>query len=113
MPMSKEERKRLIEKAKEQKKIAQAIAEEKKIIANTPIHYMPTDPRLSKLPKKEAVEIINARREKVARGAALMTSEIEKEEKPEVDAKVKAKAVAKAKREAKAAAKKEEKDKKK
>ncbi len=89
MAMSKEERKRLIAKAKDNAKIAQAIAEEKKIIASKPIHHMPTDSRLAHLPKYAdpkkpdepcAVDIINARREKVARGAALMASEIE--EKP-------------------------------
>lgn len=90
MPAS--ERKRLIAKAKENSQIAKAIAEEKAIIANTPIHMMPKDERLAHLPKYAdpkkpgeecAVEVINARREKVVRGVALMASEIEKEAKPE------------------------------
>jgi len=81
------ERKRLIAKGKENKRIAEAIAEEKRIIASKPIHYMPKDERLAHLPKVEAIKLLNKHRENVAKGTAIMEGiaevpkEVPKEEK--------------------------------
>lgn len=70
--MSKEERKKLIEKSKEQDRIKKALAEERRLLAAKPIHYVPTDPRLKNLPKKEAVKIIAQYNENIARAEGLM-----------------------------------------
>ena len=80
--MSASRRKELIAKAKEQSEIAQAIAEEREIIKNKPIHYMPKDDRLAHLPKAEAVKLINKHNENIRRGQELIeagTKDIEKE----------------------------------
>jgi len=70
------ERKALIAKAKEQDLIRKAIAEEKRIIASKPIHFMSQDPNLAHLPKREAIKIINQRRENMARGIATINEEV-------------------------------------
>ena len=80
--MDASERKRLIAKKDEQKRIAEAVAEEKRIIASKPIHYMPKDDRLAKLPKAEAIKISNKRREQRARGLSIMEEALE--ETPEI-----------------------------
>ena len=76
-------RKVLIAKAKEQEEIRKAIAEERQIIRNTPIQVMPPNPELAHLPKyadpdkpgeRCAVDVINASRENLAKGAAIMRS---------------------------------------
>ena len=85
--MSKEERKRLIEKSKEQDKIKKALAEEKRILAAKPIHHVPADPRLKKLPKREAAKIIAQYNDNIAKAEGLL--EIAKEplkiEQPKVE----------------------------
>ena len=70
------ERKRLIKLNAENKKIAEAVAEEKRILASKPIYYMPKDDSLARLPKSEAVKIIHKRRENVAKGMAVMNETV-------------------------------------
>ncbi len=97
------ERKRLIAKGKDNAKIAEAIAEEKRILANKPVHRMTPDPRLKHLPKHAdpkkpgelcAVDVLNEKRERMAAGVALMSGasvkeapkkEAPKAEKPKVE----------------------------
>lgn len=81
MAMSAAERKKLIAKGKENARIAEAIAEEKRILASKPVHRMTPDERLKSLPKTEAVKIIDEKRERMAAGIALMSGKSEKTEK--------------------------------
>lgn len=88
--MNPEERKRLIAKGKDNAKIAEAIMEEKRILASKPVHHMQPDPRLKTMKKADAVKLLNEKREKMARGVALMAGAPEKTAPVEVP-KIKAK----------------------
>lgn len=119
MVMDTAERKKLIAEGKRHAKIAAAIAEEKRILASKPVHRMTPEPRLKHLPKYAdpkkpgeacAVDILKAKREKMAAGVAMMAGAPAKEASAEGKAKeaekaAKAKADAKAKRDAKKKAK--------
>lgn len=79
MVMDAAERKRLIAKGEELKLIAEARAEEKQIIASKPIHFMEKDERLAHMPKSEAVKLIRAKNEAIARGQAIMRADADQE----------------------------------
>jgi len=80
------ERKRLIAKDKENKKIAEAVLEEKRILASKPVHRMQPDPRLKNMKKSDAVELLKKKREAMAAGAAVMAgAEAPKKEAPKVE----------------------------
>lgn len=65
--MDKVERKKLVAKGAENKRIAEAEAEERRILQSKPVLFVPNDPRLANLPKAEAIKIIHARTENLRR----------------------------------------------
>ncbi len=71
------ERKRLIARGKENEKIAEAIAEERRILAKKPVHRMEPDPRLKHMKKADAVKLLNEKRERMATGVAIMAGKSE------------------------------------
>ena len=101
MSMSADERKRLIALGKQNARIAEAVMEEKRILAKKPVYRMTPDPRLKHLPKYAdpkkpgelcADDILKEKRERMAAGVAMLAGneapvkapeEAPKAEKPE------------------------------
>ena len=72
MAMSAEERKELIALGKKNEKIAEAQMEEKRILAKKPVYRMTPEPKLKFMKKADAVKLLNAKREGMAAGVALL-----------------------------------------